>query len=141
MIRGSNCGACKIFIWLINFMKGVVNYVNTHGYFLMSSLKKCKLDQGQRRLSLGNSGLLITDCETENTDAQKQDCYTQQLRRGVVESWRTFAELDWRNKYPWIQAKEDGIYCIYCSHDRATTRNKSGKFVSVPFTAIRSNKT
>ena len=38
---------------------------------------------------------------------------------------KLFAELDWKKKYPWIQARSDGIYCAYCSHSHASTRNKT----------------
>ena len=45
-----------------------------------------------------------------------------------------------RKKYPWIQARSDGIYCAYCSHSHASTRNKSGKFVKVALTGNRPDK-
>ena len=106
----------------------------------MSSSKKLKLDPRQRRFELQND-LLLTGRTSNTTDEQDlDDGDTQRTRRGVVESWRSFTELEWKKKYPWIQARFDGIYCIYCSHSHASTRNKSGKFVRVAFTGNRPDK-
>ena len=108
---------------------------------VMSSSKKLKLDPRQRRFELRNNNLLLTDGASNTTDEQDlDDGDTQRTRRGVLESWRSFTELEWKKKYPWIQARFDGIYCIYCSHGHASTRNKSGKFVTVAFTGNHPDK-
>ena len=107
---------------------------------MASSTKKLKLDPRQRRFELRNDELLLTGGASSISDDCDQDDSMQHKRRGAVDSWRLFAELDWKKKYPWIQARSDGIYCAYCSHSHASTRNKSGKFVKVAFTGNRPDK-
>lgn len=135
--------------WRVNYIHDGCGQFSRDTCLLMSSSKKLKLDPRQRRFELRNNNLLLTDGTSNTTDEQDlddgdtqhlDDGDTQRTRRGVVNSWRSFTEFEWNKKYPWIQARLDGLYCIYCSHSHASTRNKSGKFVRVAFTGNRPDK-
>ena len=93
-----------------------------------SASKKKKLDQGQRRLSFTGGDLLLAGLGLEETQTHESDL--PRSRRGGVDYWIVFAEHHWRTKYAWIEVKEDRVYCRYCLHSHASTRNKSCKFVT-----------
>ena len=103
----------------------------------MSSVKKRKLEKGQRCLIFNEDTIAVApvaETTTEETETERQS------RRGTVSSWRRFAEASWKTKYPWLVAKADGIYCLYCTHCHASSKGSSGKFVDVGYSGIRSDK-
>ena len=46
----------------------------------------------------------------------------------------------WKRIYPWILKKQDGIYCLYCSHSAREVRSRSSVFISKPFIGNRPDK-
>ena len=61
-------------------------------------------------------------------------------RGGTTASWHLFGQSKWKQIYPWILEKQDGIYCIYCSHSSRAVRSRSSVFITKPFTGNRPDK-
>ena len=62
----------------------------------------------KRKLVAGQLTLFGT---AANTD---EDTNSAPRRRGDVDSWREFAKPSYAEKYPWMEVRSDGIYCLYC---------------------------
>ena len=45
--------------------------------------------------------------------------------RGEVESWRCFGLGKWRDKFPWIDVREDGIYCSRCAEFKPASKTRA----------------
>ena len=46
------------------------------------------------------------------------------MRRGTVGSWQAFGQAKWKIIYPWIEERQDGIYCAYCRHAGHEVRSR-----------------
>ena len=62
----------------------------------------------KRKLVAGQLTLFGT---AANTD---EDTNSAPRRRGDVDTWREFAKPSYAEKYPWMEVRSDGIYCLYC---------------------------
>ena len=98
-------------------------------------MSKRKIDRGQRRLSFTST--LTTDHPVEEAEGSTPP---PQKRRGVTDSWKSFAKISWRKKHFWLLVKSDRVYCLYCSHSHTCARNKTGIFATVPFIGVRPDK-
>ena len=50
----------------------------------------------------------------EPADISSSDMTAIAKRRGMVDLWRCFGQAKWRTKYPWLNIRHDGVYCLYC---------------------------
>ncbi len=75
-------------------------------------------------------------CEGTESAAES----SSKTRRGTAQSWHAFGQARWKQIYPWILEKQDGIYCLYCSHSSREVRSLNSAFISKPYTGIRPDK-
>ena len=104
--------------------------------------KKRKIE-GQQALQFRPSGLHLgvpTDSgELPSTSAAASAPSTPStVRRGSLDSWRSFAQAKYLEKHPWLVLKPDGIYCQYCSTHQL--RAGASVFLTSPYTGNRSDK-
>ena len=104
--------------------------------------KKRKIE-GQQTLQFRPSGLHLgvpTDSgELPSTSAAASAPSTPStVRRGSLDSWRSFAQAKYLEKHPWLVLKPDGIYCQYCSTHQL--RAGASVFLTSPYTGNRSDK-
>ena len=57
---------------------------------------------------------------------------------GSLESWQSFSQAKYLQKYPWLVLKPDGIYCQYCSVHQP--RGGANEFVTFLYTCNHSDK-
>ena len=96
--------------------------------------KKRKLEKGQQQLIFHQNTLASTNVAADATTTSTND---REETKGMREetagrSWRRFAEVSWKNKYPWLIVKSDGIYCLYCTHSNASSKGSSAHYVERP---------
>lgn len=91
---------------------------------LISMPPKRKLVAGQTRLTYC---LTTTPGVPGPSSAYSSD--SSNNRRGELESWRKFAEQKWKECFPWITIKDDGVYCCYCQAGMASGVSRSGSEV------------
>ena len=90
---------------------------------------------GQRNL-FGVIASSATHTQGNITDSES----TIKHRRGDVQSWRSFSIPRFKAKYPWLDVRENGVFCLYCSLNSSRSRKEVSKtFISEPFTGTRVN--
>ena len=48
-------------------------------------------------------------------------------KRGDLNNWREFAHQ--RDRYPWMDLRENGVYCLYCRHGCLRGSSRQGNEV------------
>ncbi len=93
--------------------------------------KKAKLIQGQCTL-FGTVAARASTCSEEPSE-------TASRRRGDLDSWRGFEESKWQARFPWLDVRSDGIYCLFCSHctARGTSGSGTDMFIRTPYSGTR----
>ena len=89
--------------------------------------RKQKTIQGQTTLF----GTVSQTAESCSTPPSVRRC-------GNVDSWRAFAQLKWKERFPWLELLSDGVYCLYCSKGsvRRASRSGSETFIMQPFSGV-----
>ena len=117
-------------------------------------LKKLKLSEGQQRLGMNfftSQESIESNSDTDRPCSESSsfvkldagsfgESESSSSRRGTTTSWRSFGESKWRDIYPWLLLKEDGLYCQYCIHNKHEVRSRSGVFITMPYTGNRPDK-
>ena len=114
-------------------------------------LKKLKLSEGQQRLCMNSFTSQESIQSNSDTHRPCSESASVKLgvsffgessssRRGNTTSWRSFGESKWRDIYPWLLLKEDGLYCKYCIYNKHEVRSRSGVFITMPYTGNRPDK-
>ena len=49
-------------------------------------------------------------------ESDEEEEVDRSTRRGLVSLWRQFANPSVCSRFPWIDVRNDGIYCVYCNH-------------------------
>ena len=72
---------------------------------------------------------------SDSSGASFKKCKRQ--RRGDVSSWRIFASQRFIKKYNWLDVRQDGVYCLFCSTHSRASGTRSNTFVTEPYTGTR----
>ena len=80
-----------------------------------------------------------TSFGTSARESDEEEEVDRSTRRGLVSSWRQFANPSVCSRFPWIDVRNDGIYCVYCNHAcvHGSTRSGSTIFVTEGFVGVR----
>ena len=81
-------------------------------------------------------GELVSSTTAQEDNHESEE--TSKRRIGDVDSWQSFAMPRFKVKYPWLDVRANGVFCLYRSfHSLRSRKEVSTKFISQPYTGSR----
>ncbi len=80
----------------------------------MPPKKKTKVVPGQQQLVLNNDSVTLQTFPASTSSPSN-------VVNEVKESWQHFGEIRWKERFPWLSVKDDGVCCIYCMYYKQST--------------------